>query len=98
MDKQAYIWNLPADRAAHARRLVAIGCEHVRVKAGGDTGRLWEAWADPRAVQPYRDAGLRVTPWFYTWPVQKDIDVVVRAMRAQPFEEYALNPETEWRA
>jgi hypothetical protein len=97
MEKQAYIWNLPTDRAAHARRLVEGGCRHVRVKAGGDGGRLWQAWSDPSATQPYRDAGLRVTPWFYTWPVQGDIDVVIAAMRAQPFDEYALNPEVEWR-
>lgn len=97
MEKQTYIWNLPSDRAVHARRLVEIGVQHVRVKAGGDTGRLWQAWVDPRATQPYRDAGLRVTPWFYTWPEQSDIDVVIRAMRAQPFDEYALNPEVEWR-
>lgn len=96
----AYLWNLPLTEAArvqHARQLVANGVLHVRVKAGGDDGRLWESWADPRATQPYRDAGLRVTPWFYTWPTEADIDVVLRAMRAQPFDEYALNPETEWR-
>jgi hypothetical protein len=96
-EKQAYIWNLPTDRAAHARRLVEGGCRHVRVKAGGDGGRLWQAWSDPSATQPYRDAGLRVTPWFYSLPVQGDIDVVIAAMRAQPFDEYALNPEVEWR-
>lgn len=97
MEKQTYLWNLPTDRAAHARRLVEIGVEHVRVKAGGDTGRLWKQWSEPAATQPYRDAGLRVTPWFYSWPVQGDIDVVVAAIRAQPFDEYALNPEVEWR-
>jgi hypothetical protein len=96
-ERQAYLWNLPADRAAHARRLAGDGCTHVRVKAGGDNGRLWQAWSDPSATQPYRDAGLRVTPWFYTWPTPADRDVVLRAMRAQPFDEYALNPEVEWR-
>jgi hypothetical protein len=97
MERQAYLWNLPLNREAHARRLVEIGVKHVRVKAGGDTGRLWAAWSEPAATRPYRDAGLRVTPWFYTWPVQSDIEVVVRAMRAQAFDEYALNPEVEWR-
>jgi hypothetical protein len=97
VEKQTYLWYVPRDAAAHVSRLVDIGVEHVRIKAGGDTGRLWEQWANPAATQPYRAAGLRVTPWFYTWPVQSDIDVVIRAMRAQPFDEYALNPETEWR-
>lgn len=96
-EKRAYIWNLPADRAAHARRLVADGCECVQVKAGGDDGRLWAQWSDPHATKAYRDAGLRVIPWFYTWPTRADIDVVVRAMKAHPFDEYSLNPEVEWR-
>ncbi len=100
MERRAYIWNLPrleGERRGHAMRLRADGVETVQVKAGGDDGRLWEAWADPRAVQPYRDEGLRVIPWFYTWPTDADIDVVVRAIRAQPFDEYSLNPEIEWR-
>lgn len=97
MEKRAYVWNLPADRAAHARRLRADGVECVQVKAGGDDGRLWQAWSDRNATKPYRDAGLRVIPWFYTWPTRADIDVVVRAMDAHPFDEYSLNPEVEWR-
>jgi hypothetical protein len=97
MEKQTYIWYLPNDRRAHAKRLRAIGVTHIRIKAGGDDGRLWEQWTDLAAAQPYRDEGLTVSPWFYTWPTPGDQAVVLRAMRAQPFEEYALNPEVEWR-
>lgn len=100
MDKGAYIWNLypsPTDRKTHAIRLREIGCTRVQVKAGGDDGRLWESWTDPQATKEYRDEGLIVNPWFYTWPTPGDQMVVVRAMKAQPFTRYALNPETEWR-
>jgi hypothetical protein len=96
-EKQAYCWYLPANTAAHAARLVAGGCAHLRVKAGGDGGGVWQQWADQARTQAYRDAGLRVTPWFYTWPLQEDIDAIARAHAAHPFDECGLNPETEWR-
>lgn len=100
MVREVYIWNMPrsmVERKAHAMRLRGAGITHVRVKAGGDDGRLWPEWVDPQATQPYRDEGLTVTPWFYTWPTDGDITVVERAMRVQPFNEYLLNPEQEWR-
>ena len=100
MEHQTYIWNLyPARdaRKAHAKRLREIGVTHVQVKAGGDDGRLWESWTNHDAVAPYREEGLYVSPWFYTWPTVADREVVRRAMAAQPFERYSLNPEVEWR-
>src|SRR5687768_17277497 len=97
MERQVYLWYVPQDAVGHAARLREIGCHHVRVKAGGDDGRLWRQWSNPALTEPYRAAGMRVTPWFYTWPTAADREVVVHAHEAQPFDEYALNPETEWR-
>jgi hypothetical protein len=100
MDRGTYIWNLDPSsdaRRAHAKRLRGLGLTRVQVKAGGDDGRLWPEWVDPAATREYREEGLTVEPWFYTWPTEADRLVVKRAFDAQPFERYALNPETEWR-
>lgn len=97
-ERQAYLWYVPETNVpAHAARVVATGATHVRVKAGGDDGKVWAQWRTPAVTQPYRDVGLVTSPWFYIWPGENDKAAIVRAQQFQGFDEVALNPETEWR-
>lgn len=109
MERSIYVWNmprLPVARLALKATLVAIGCETVWVKAGGDDGYAWvpaqpnpPSWLIPQWTDAYAAdfRGLRCLPWFYVWPRVAEYDAIVRALQSRMADEIVLNPETEWR-
>lgn len=108
-EKSIYVWNmpaLPAGRATLRATLLAIGCEKIWVKAGGDDGYAWipsqinkPGWLRPQWTSdwlaPFQP--IQSAPWFYVWPRESEFGAIVRALKERQADEVALNPETEWR-
>jgi hypothetical protein len=96
MECSTYLWYLPDDVRALAKRLREGGCTHAVVKAGGDGGRVWAQWG--AACDPLAAAGLEVVPFFYIHPHDgREDEAIIQALRNRPAEIIMLNPESEWR-
>jgi hypothetical protein len=103
-----YLWNAATSsggRQAKRGQLLAIGCTQLFVKGFGDDGVAWiEGEALPSFARPqWSDtyaadyAPLDVILWGYPWFGDKDIESLIRALKARWSHTVVLNPETEWR-